>query len=337
MDAVHGRSHVEQISDTLRAHMVPAGPLHHLARVADGVADPTFNELDRLVSDGDSPMAPAPRAAEVEPASTRDVLLLLDQRMVAAAADLDRMLQPARSGDLIRLVAQSDRGACFCYPLGPGAFLVGALVTSGQRRPGAHPRGFPEVDVADQKMSTAVATLRSLISLHSQNPGGFEEAARQVTRRHSTRVRVYGAEHHRMLPLCRAALSPDDLHYVGLVERGTLRFAVDVFDDEALAPYFDLVHVAVRRRFHDTFAATLGAVANELGRIVWPLLGSRLARVVFDVEQGAIYFVQITDVTYLVGVTLNQSRVSHADRQLDALATACVDAESNLEADSPVD
>ena len=290
----------------LSSAVAPTGTLHHVARCTDGVPDTTADAVDRA---GDR-------------AAGQDALLLIDQQLSLAATRLDRQLTPARSGTLIRMVTQAGPGAFFCDSIVPGVHLIGALLPSDAPQPGRQPLGRPEVDRGDEELSRLASELRRLISLGSQDPGGFEHQG-PASRPNDGPVRSIGNEQHRLSPLVRAALSPDDLHYLAYYEGEDLGFSVDILDHSELAEFFSGIAVATRRRFYQEFGYEFGSVAGELGRVVAPLINGPLTRVVLDVEQGALYYLRVRRGEYLVGVTLNQWRVSHADTRIDRLAAEC--------------
>ena len=304
----------DQIRELLRPAVSATGPLHHVARCTDGVRDLALDALDDVL-----PFDPDAHGGQLD----RGTLTLADQQLSLTATQLDRRLAPARSGGLIRLVAQGDPGAFYCNSIIPGAHLVGAVLTSTPARRGEHPRGHPEVGRGDQALSGLTSELRRMIMLGSQDPGGYEHPESPEPRTEPRTVHASGDPRHRLAPLLRAALSPDDVHYLAYYHRGEARCSFDVLADRELAPFFAVIEVAARRRFYQEFGTEFGEIAGELGRIVYPLVGAPLTRVVLDVEQGALYYLRIRGGEYLVGVTLNQWRVSHADARIDRLADEC--------------
>jgi hypothetical protein len=297
----------------LSSAVAPAGTLHHVARCTDGVPDTTVDAADHTA----------------DHTAGHDALLLIDQQLSLAATRLERQLAPARSGNLIRMVTQAGRGAFFCDSVVPGVHLIGALLARDAPQPGPNPAGRPEVDRGDEELGRLASELRRLISLGSQDPGGFEHHQGPASRPNDGPVRIVGTGQHRLSPLVRAALSPDDLHYLAYYEGADLSFSVDILDHADLAEFFGGIPIATRRRFYQEFGREFGPIAGELGRVVAPLIGGPLTRVVLDVEQGALYHLRVRRGEYLVGVTLNQRRVSHADARIGRLAAEC-SAESPL-------
>ena len=123
-----------------------------------------------------------------------------------------------------------------------------------------------------------------------------------------------------ILSLCTKYLDPADLHFVAYYtgENECLCY-VDLLDEDALAPY-DIVDVAERRRLYEQDGRHVRAVIGRLDRRFRTLDSGPLVRVVLDVKKGGIFFYSLDREGYLLGVTLDQSRVDQADAKMSRLA-----------------
>ncbi len=245
---------------------------------------------------------------------------------------LDRVLQAARTGGLIRTVLQTEHAGVICQSVVPRENVVGlSLDRSPADTPDLLLTEAPEVRGADLALSGLVDELRALISLPSLNPGGWAPAALAVaqpsTEPKVTEPRVWRADadaDHAVLDACLAAVRPEDLHFVGYCAGGELRASVDQLGHPSLAPFFTQISVDARREFYRGFSQQFGPLVLKLNRLLAGLNPSGpLLRVVLDVEQGAIFFYRLGTEEYLVGVTVAQARVSNADERMARLARNC--------------
>ncbi|MEV1117320.1 hypothetical protein AB0I91_19795 [Actinosynnema sp. NPDC049800] len=290
-----------------RAAIAETPALHYLAHYSSGVFDFGVDAL------GDPPPAP-----DALPGGTRrEELKRLGRHLTFQVATLDRALQEVRTGRLIRTVLHTEEGALFCDSVVPTEHVVGLVLDHA----GAGPLfGHPAVDEADRAVAGLATRLRAQLSLGSLNPGGWESSAdvaplpvREVVSPHVTAGEG-------PLTACLAAVRPEDLHLVAHVVGGEVRAMVDCLGDPSLAPFFKQVTVEARRRFYHGFVQELGALTTKLNRAVSPVVGGLMARLVLDVEMGAIYHYRLRAGEYLVGVTIDQSRVRAADDRMSALA-----------------
>ncbi|MFD0200938.1 MULTISPECIES: hypothetical protein [Saccharothrix] len=289
----------EAIADT------PA--LHYLAHYSSGVFDFGVDAL------GDPPLAP-----DTLPGGTRrEELKRLGRHLTFQVATLDRALQEVRTGRLIRTVLHTEEGALFCDSVVPTEHVVGLVLDHA----GAGPLfGHPAVDEADRAVAALATRLRAQLSLGSLNPGGWDSAADVVPLPVEDDLSAHVTAGEGPLTACLAAVRAQDLHLVAHVVDGEVRAMVDCLGDPSLAPFFKQVTVDARRRFYHGFVQELGALTTKLNRAVSPVVGGLMARLVFDVEMGAIYYYRLRSGEYLVGVTIDQSRVRAADDRMSALA-----------------
>ena len=244
---------------------------------------------------------------------------------------LDRVLQAARTGGLIRTVLQTERAGLIGQSVVPRENVVGlSFDDSPTDRPDRLLTEAPEVRGADLALSGLVDELRALISLPSLNPGGWASAAEPTAlalTEPPTEPEVWlsdaGAD-RAVLEACLAAARPDDLHFVGYCAGGELIASADHLGHPSLAPFFTQISVAARREFYRSFSRQFGPLVLKLNRLLAGLRpNGLLLRVVLDVELGAIFFYRLGTEEYLVGVTVAQARVSGADERMARLARNC--------------
>ncbi|GAA1297260.1 hypothetical protein [Saccharothrix xinjiangensis] len=290
-----------------RTAILTSPALHHLAHYSSGVFDFGVDVL------GDPP--PPPGAL---PGGTRrEELKRLGRHLTFQVAALDRSLQEARTGRLIRVVLHTEEGALFCDSVVPTQHVVGLVLDHA----GAGPLlGHPAVDEADRAVAGLATRLRAELSLGSLNPGGWETADRAAALPAESDVEPHVSVGEGALTPCLSAVRARDLHVVAHVVDGEVRAMVDCLGDPSLAPFFKQVTVEARQRFYQGFVPELGALATKLNRAVAPVVGGRLVRLVLDVEMGAVYYYRQRAGEYLVGVTIDQSRVGPAESRMSALS-----------------
>lgn len=288
-----------------------AGPaLHYLAHYSSGVFDFGVDVL------GDPP----PEPGALPGGTRREELKRLGRHLTFQVTALDRALQEARTGRLIRTVLHTEEGALFCDSVVPTEHVVGLVLDHA----GAGPLfGHPAVDEADRAVAGLATRLRAELSLGSLNPGGWETADAVpplAAEDAEDDVEPHVTVAEGPLATCLSAVRSRDLHLVAHVVDGEVRTMVDCLGDPALAPFFKQVAVEARRRFYQGFVPELGALATRLNRAVAPVVGGLLVRLVLDVEMGAVYHYRLRAGEYLVGVTIDQARVSSADRRMSELS-----------------
>lgn len=298
-----------------RAAVLKSPALHYLAHYSSGVFDFGVDVL------GDPP----PEPGALPGGTRREELKRLGRHLTFQVTALDRALQEVRTGRLIRVVLHTEEGALFCDSVVPTEHVVGLVLDHA----GAGPLfGHPAVDEADRAVAELATLLRAELSLGSLNPGGWETADAVVALPAEEEAEphvVVGEGPHVTVgegPLvsCLSAVRARDLQLVAHVVGSEVRTMVDCLGDPALAPFFKQVTVDARRRFYQGFVPELGALATKLNRAVAPVVGGLLVRLVLDVEMGAIYYYRLRAGEYLVGVTIDQARVSGADDRMSALA-----------------
>ncbi len=311
-----------------RATMAGGSGLDYLAHYSSGVFDYSVDLL------GDPP-----RHEEALPGSThRDELQRLGRSLSFAVSTLDRTLQEARTGGLIRTVLHTERGAAFCCSVVPKQDLVGIVLDTAAPAGGSGNSGndvddgylshAAVVSSADRAVSALATRLREQVRLPSANPGGWAsvvpvgalpEDGPSVAPFTCEMTEQSGAS-DALMAACRDAVRPTDLQLVAYCLPGEVVFTADCLDDRSLAPFFTQIAVGARRRFYQRLSEDLCALAARFSRATSTALGGLLLRMVLDVEQGAIYYYRLKAGDYLVGVTVDQSRVSAADDRMSSLA-----------------
>jgi hypothetical protein len=315
--AAHVGAEFAETIDSIRAVMHGDVGMSYLAHYSSGVFDYGIDLL------GDPPI----HAEALPGSSRREELQRLGRSLHFTMSDLDRTLQEARTGGLIRTVLHAQRGAAFCCSVVPREDVVGILLDEAGPLEG-HSSPLPAATVtdADRAVSRLASDLRRRIRLPSTNPGGWETADQvAVTAGDGPVMSPFVAEFDDvyagdLLAACRQAVRPADLHLVAYCRTGQLVFTADCLDDRALAPFFTQITVGARRRFYQRISRDVCTLVSRFGKAASSVLGGRLLRMVLDVEQGAIYYYRVHAGDYLVGVTIDQDRVSVADDKMSQLA-----------------
>lgn len=301
------------------------GP-HHLAHYDRGVYEFGVDVLDEVA-----------RAVEgVEgPDRRREALTEMGRQLSFITTGLDGMLRDAETGRLIRVVLHTEHDAIVCCSVIPREHLIGTVF--GHAGGGRDTREWSKVSLvrsADMVVSGLAAELRERIGLPTQNPGGWlarmpadtapaDEPAGSGASDATDAVFAEGAGDAEVMNLCRAALDPRDLMYIAHYERGASAFALDIFQHPRTAANWGHISPDTRREFYGRLYPRFISLASQLGQLARPVMRGRLRRVVLDVEEGAIYYYRLSAGEYLVGTTVNQARVSHADDRMSELAVRC--------------
>lgn len=257
----------------------------------------------------------------------RQTLQRLGRQLGLEATKLDEWLRAPRTGALIRTVLHTEHGVALCVPVVPMQNVVGvgfSEVSAGADVALSTMHDIREVD----RITSAIATeLRKDVSLNSVNPGGWESRSRQSARPPAQPTgdpvvrTVDDTTPDDVRTACAAAVRPDDLQFVAYCAGGRLRYSVDHLDHSSLTMFFQQITVARRRAFYQRFSTELQPVVTRLNRVLsGAALPGVLVRAVLDVEQGAVYYYRLAQDAYLVGVTIDQARVSNADDRMAELA-----------------
>lgn len=144
-----------------------------------------------------------------------------------------------------------------------------------------------------------------------------------VTDRHKvalTRFSSFDDDLDEVVEICLRMMSPEDIHWLGYFVRGKCRFHLDTLDDPQLNRFFRDSHRADRRLGYERSGRQLDWIVKRLNRYVRRLDSGVLIRTVLDVEQGSVGYYYIDKEVYVVGVTMEQSKILILDGKLRDLA-----------------
>lgn len=262
---------------------------------------------------------------------------LIGRDVVYAMVGLDAQLRGARSGDLVRLLLHTDRGALIGLAVLREQYLV--ALTWPDETLGVSGEAAEAVRQVDAELSGLANQLRRAVSQRPADYGGWlelsdEERAsivRAAAVSEATSVDADGmparvwartAAAESLAIICRRHLSVDGLHFVAVCRPGEVLATADVLDSPRLERFFDGTSAEARRDFYTLFGQRLDVQLRALIRAAHPALGARVHRLVLDVEQGEIYCLPLSVDRYLLAVTLDQHRVQTAEKQALALRRA---------------
>ncbi|WP_142152121.1 hypothetical protein [Streptomyces sp. SLBN-31] len=125
--------------------------------------------------------------------------------------------------------------------------------------------------------------------------------------------------------LLRAALGIHGLHYVAYYAAGVPACTADIFRHPALRSHFGSATPQQRRDRYGLLGQLLPGVTDRMNTSLHALLEGEIQQIVLNVEQGAVYFQQLYDRHYLLGVSLNQARLAEADQHIERLGRELAD------------
>lgn len=242
-----------------------------------------------------------------------------------------------RTGALIRTVLRVPTGAVLYYLVEPGFHLYGA--TSAMDR----------LNELDTRMAECVNGLRSAVRYSPLNYGAWfndeewvEKPAPDAFAAPADPAAERGPEGDAgsyafgeltddgRIPAeaegtLRAALDVNGLHYIAYYTDPTSVCTADIFNHPALSGFFRVRTADQRRDKYGRMGQLLPGVTRRLNMSLRAILRGEVLQVVLDVEQGAVYFHALPDGRFLVGVTLDQSRVTEADHRIVRLGQELTD------------
>jgi len=304
-------AHVTDASDDfvdLCADALHPQGLHHVAAYHRGVYNYSVDILESVAEDA---------------AVDRSLYIRVGRQLNFLLGRMDRALRPAESGRLIRTVLRLGEASVFHYYVRPGEYLTGVCI------------GADHDERGDRAMAALATRFASILRQRGLNYGGFEEdtfkgalpgarpggPATVAEALHTDRSGAVGPHPEALLAACSAALSVEDLHYVAYLDPAGF-LSADVLELAPLAPYFRNISRQSRRDRYQDVARRLPFVVARLNHSLKAVLPGRLTRTVLDVDEGALYYSVVGDGPFLLGVTLNQDRVFHADVRMGELAGA---------------
>jgi len=236
----------------------------------------------------------------------------------------DNSCRQLESGPLIRVVAQGETGAVYHYLKFPGQNLFGITLDSSEKAVVRADRQMAAVSEAAtarlgvQSLDWGGFRVRHSLSGKDEYEGGDSSESKQVTYLQPSDSDFRASPQARLFA---EALHPDHLHYVAIFRKGRVAVGADIFEDRALAPFFQKATPELRRVGYGELLRQVELQSDRLRQILETIRSRRLIRLVLDVAQGAIYFMPLGEDDCLVGVTLNQGQVDRADAEFRALYT----------------
>lgn len=245
-----------------------------------------------------------------------------------------------RTGALIRTVLRLPDGAVFYYMVEPGIHLYGATGDVGR------------IEALDATIADSVNTLRTAVRYSTLDFGSYSSmrAAAARGRDASAAAAVTAAEEPdadasedtgtdedacgtgaghdgdrdgrgigrdtEVATVLRRALHPEGLHYLAYYRARSESDSVDIFERPGLRRFFRVASFEQRRDRYRRLGALLPGVMRRMNQSLGAVMHGELVRVVLDVEQGAVYFHALPGSRFLIGVTLDQSRVAVSDEQM---------------------
>jgi hypothetical protein len=293
------------------------GGLHHVAHYSNGVFD---FEADILRHATVRPLLPPEQTTE----QCREEYRRAGRQFAFIMSRLDDRLRPLRSGALIRTVLHADSGTIIGNSVVPGQLLVGIhLEPAAGPEPDQPLAKVDGVRRADQAAARLVRDVRRTLSQGSQNPGGWSTGSAATDPGPVAQVHLTGAPDDPVADLCRSALRLTGPHYLAYYRDGACTVTVDLLEHDRLSRFFTQITVNARRDGYRDIGDDLVEQAAHLARVARPAIGGGLARIVLDVQQGAVYYYRVNRQAYVVGVTLDQDEVASTDDIMAELAISC--------------
>lgn len=238
-------------------------------------------------------------------------------RLLLCTQDLGALMRPLGTGELMRVVVANGHGGLWGGRVKAGEYLSAHTDTPG---------GIPAVDEA---MNALVSAIRTQVHhLPDELPGGLADTPQPLPE-DKGRLRIdFGTaaaerdspSEMRLRALWGGHVNTLDLQYAAYYRDWKLVCAGDVFESPELGPRFLETSVRSRRTSYRDLAHGLrGHLARltDALRLVVPPPADRL---VLDVQEGAVYVTWLSPRDYVIGVTLDQRQVDHAESRLHQLA-----------------
>jgi hypothetical protein len=307
--------------DLCRGLLLSGCGVYHIAHYTTGVLDFALD----LLAHGSAP----PAVDDADLRQRRDAHRRVGAQLVYRATELNRRLWELQSGALIRTVVQTRAGLVFCNSVVGSEHVVGfGAVPDAVDGTVADPG---RVSVIDRAASQLATDLRRLMRQRSQNPGGWLTAAdgeppSEPEASSGDAFPAYVSGSTGPGGIVEAALRPAGLHYLSHHRAGEQLAAVDILEHPELQPFFNRgVTVADRRTRYQRLAGDLSLLVLQVSRDLRRAVAGDVARLVLDVEMGAVYYYRLSPDDYLFGVTLDQDSVSQADHTMWTMARQLID------------
>ncbi|MFJ7332928.1 hypothetical protein ACIQU3_05335 [Streptomyces sp. NPDC101110] len=240
-------------------------------------------------------------------------------RLLLCTQDLGALMRPLGTGELMRVVVANAHGGLWGGRVKAGEYLSAHTDTPG---------GMPTVDDA---MNSLVSAIRTQVHhLPDELPGGVTDSMEPLPE-DKGRLRIdFGtaaAGHDdpsemRLRALWGAHVNTLDLQYAAYYRDWKLVCSGDVFESPDLGPRFLETSVRSRRTSYRDLAQSLRGHLARLTDALRLVVAPPADRLVLDVQEGAVYVVWLSPRDYVLGVTLDQRQVAHAETRLRLLADA---------------
>lgn len=307
-----------------------AAQLHGLLH-AEGLAHLVLYDGDTAKVVLDASVAPSAGEFALSPESVSHERT--GRQLYYILEELEPDFTALRTGALIRTVLRVPTGAVLYYLVEPGFHLYGATAA------------MDRLDELDARMAECVNGLRLPARYSPLNYGSWFNDEPWVSKpvavpsasapdplpspQASLPAAPYVAE-NRPAPRApapgiedalRSALDVQGLHYIAYHQSPTTAWGYDIFDHPGLGDFFRVQTPDRRRSRYGRMGQLLPGVTQRMNLSLRAILQGELIQVVLDVEQGAVYFHALPGRRFLMGVTLDQSRVTEADQQVARLGS----------------
>ncbi|MFD8235405.1 hypothetical protein ACFV20_26435 [Streptomyces sp. NPDC059696] len=240
-------------------------------------------------------------------------------RLLLCTQDLGALMRPLGTGELMRVVVANAHGGLWGGRVKTGEYLSAHTDTAG---------GMPAVDEA---MNSLVSAIRTQVHhLPDELPGGLTDMMQPLPE-DKGRLRIDfgtaaaghdGPSEMRLRALWGGHVNTLDLQYAAYYRDWKLVCAGDVFESPELGPRFLETSVRSRRTSYRDLARSLRGHLARLTDALRLVVAPPADRLVLDVQEGAVHVLWLTPRDYVLGVTLDQRQVAHAETRLNLLADA---------------
>ncbi|MFF9804024.1 hypothetical protein ACF1G5_02645 [Streptomyces coeruleorubidus] len=238
-------------------------------------------------------------------------------RLLLCTQDLNALMRPLGTGELMRVVLANARGGLWGGRVKAGEYLSALTDTPG---------GMPAADAAMNGLVSAIRT--HVHHLPDELPGGLTGPPEPLPE-HKERLRIDfgtaaaghdGLSEMRLRALWGGHVNTVDLQYAAFYRDWKLVCAGDVFENPELGPRFLEVSVRTRRTAYRDLAQGLRGHLARLTDALRLVVQPPADRLVLDVQEGAVFVTWLSPRDYVLGVTLDQRQVTHAESRLHDLA-----------------
>ncbi|MFC5834002.1 hypothetical protein [Nonomuraea insulae] len=234
------------------------------------------------------------------------------RQLITEFVRFDGLVRDFGTGELMRVVVQSDAAAVHCGHVFEEEYLIGMT------------RDLALVEEMDEAVSHLVTRIRKEIYLQADQLPGGRRGPRETPGLESAVLKTVAGEATDsdlvtdLLTFLGATVDVNDLHYVAVYREWRFICSADVIDSPALAPWFGGAEgTEGARKLYQDFATRLRSDLPELAYSLRQLSEEPIRRLVLDVVSGAIYAYPLPNSRgFAVGVTVFQPEVFVAENRL---------------------